>query len=65
MDDKFQAINDKYFDFGIFDEIISRIEKHPFYDATIKLGIQHAITEVKNIRNEHYEAIKNTLEGQD
>jgi len=63
MENKFKVINDKYFDFSIFDEIINEINNNDFYDSTMKVGIEHAVNKVKQVRESHYDAIKKSLEG--
>jgi len=59
MEERFKAINDKYFDFEIFDEIIKTIDemKHPEHDM-FNSGIASADGAIRRLREEYYNSIK-------
>jgi hypothetical protein len=59
MEERFKAINDKYFDFEIFDEIIKTIGemKHPEHDM-FNSGIASADGAIRRLREEYYNSIK-------
>jgi len=59
MEERFKAINDKYFDFEIFDEIIKAIDemKHPEHDM-FNSGIASADGAIRRLREEYYNSIK-------
>ena len=57
--DKYKALNDKYFDFGIFEDIIRVIneQRHPEHDM-FNSGIASADGAIRRLREEYYAAIK-------
>jgi hypothetical protein len=59
MDKRFEAINDKYFDFEIFEEIFKVIDKmkHPEHDL-FNAGLASAEGAVRRLRENYYESIK-------
>jgi hypothetical protein len=58
MEQRFKAINDKYFDFEIFEEIFEAINKmkHPEHDM-FNAGIASADGAIRRLREEYYESI--------
>jgi len=62
--DKYEKLNDKYFGFEIFDEIIKTIDSTPLLnnddDNTLfKIGIARAKLAVRNLKEEYYKEIIN------
>ena len=57
--DKFKTLNDKYFDFEIFEDIIRVIneQKHPEH-GMFNSGLASADGAVRRLREEYYESIK-------
>jgi hypothetical protein len=66
MDKRFKALNDKYFDFEIFEEIFEAIDKmkHPENDL-FNAGLASADAAIRRLREEHYTAIKAMYEQED
>lgn len=66
MEERFKAINDKYFDFEIFDEIIKTIDKmkHPEHDM-FNSGIASADGAIRRLREEYYNSIKSLYNQED
>ena len=59
MENKYKALNDKYFDFGIFEDIIKVIKEmeHPEPDM-FNFGLASADGAVRRLREQYYETIK-------
>jgi hypothetical protein len=66
MDKRFEAINDKYFDFEIFEEILKAIDKmkHPEHDL-FNTGLASADGAVRRLREEYYISIKKMYEQEE
>jgi hypothetical protein len=66
MDKRFEAINDKYFGFEIFEEIFKVVEsmKHPENDL-FNAGLASADGAVRRLREEYYIAIKKMYEQEE
>ena len=66
MEERFKALNDKYFDFEIFEEIFKAIDKmrHPEHDM-FNAGLASADGAVRRLREEYYNAIKKMYEQED
>ena len=66
MDKRFEAINDKHFDFGIFEEIFKAIDKmkHPEHDL-FNAGLASADGAVRRLREEYYVSIKAMYQQED
>jgi hypothetical protein len=59
MDDKYKILNDKYFDFGLFEDIFRVINemKHPEMDM-FNAGLASADGAIRRLREQYYETIK-------
>lgn len=59
MENKYQELNDKYFDFEIFEDIIRVIneQRHPEHDM-FNSGIASADGAIRRLREEYYILIK-------
>ena len=57
--DKYKELNDKYFDFGIFEDIIKTIneQRHPEHDM-FNSGIASADGAIRRLREQYYDSIK-------
>jgi hypothetical protein len=66
MEERFKAINDKYFDFEIFEEIFKAIDnmKHPEHDI-FNAGLASADGAVRRLREEYYNSIIKMYEQED
>ena len=66
MENKYKALNDKYFDFEIFEDIIKAIKKmeHPEPDM-FNFGLASADGAIRRLREQHYEAIKKMYNQED
>jgi hypothetical protein len=66
MDKRFEAINDKYFDFEIFEEIFEAIDKmkHPENDL-FNAGLASADGAIRRLREEYYTSIKAMYQQED
>ena len=66
MDKRFKAINDKHFDFEIFEEIFEAISemKHPEHDM-FNSGLASADGAIRRLREKYYHAIKAMYEQED
>jgi hypothetical protein len=59
MENKYKQLNDKYFDFEIFEEIFEVIDKmrHPEMDM-FNAGLASADGAIRRLREQYYESIK-------
>jgi len=59
MENKYQELNNKYFDFEIFEDIIRVIneQRHPEHDM-FNSGIASADGAIRRLREEYYRLIK-------
>ena len=66
MDKRFEAINDRHFDFNIFEDIFEAINKmkHPENDM-FNAGLASADAAVRRLREEYYVAIRAMYEQED
>ena len=66
MDKRFEAINDKYFGFEIFEEVFKAIDKmkHPEHDM-FNAGIASADAAIRRLREEYYISIKKIYEQEE
>ena len=66
MENKYHMINDKYFDFKIFEDILAVIneQRHPEHDM-FNSGIASADGAVRRLREEYYNSIKKMYEQED
>jgi len=57
--DKYKELNDKYFDFKIFEDIIKTIneQRHPEHDM-FNSGIASADGAIRRLREQYYDSIK-------
>jgi hypothetical protein len=65
--DKFKAINDKYFDFEIFEDIFKVINERASTsdDHMFKAGVASAEAAVRRLREDYYNAIKKMYAQED
>jgi len=63
---KYKVLNDKYFDFDIFEDIIRVINNqlHPEHDM-FNSGIASAEGAVRRLREQYYETIKKMYDQED
>jgi hypothetical protein len=66
MENKYRMINDKYFDFKIFEDILKVIneQRHPEHDM-FNSGIASADGAIRRLREEYYTSIKKMYEQED
>jgi hypothetical protein len=66
MENKYRALNDKYFDFEIFEDIFKAINemRHPEHDM-FNSGIASADGAIRRLREEYYTSIKKMYEQED
>ena len=66
MENKYRMLNDKYFDFGIFEDIIKVIneQKHPDH-GMFNSGIASAEGAVRRLREDYYNTIKQMYDKED
>jgi hypothetical protein len=59
MENKYKELNDKYFDFEIFEDIIKTIneQRHPEHDM-FNSGIASADGAIRRLREQYYDSIK-------
>jgi hypothetical protein len=64
--DKYKELNDKYFDFGIFEDIIKTIneQRHPEHDM-FNSGIASADGAIRRLREQYYDSIKKMYDQED
>ena len=64
--DKYKTLNDKYFDFGIFEDILKVIKEmeHPEPDM-FNAGLASADGAVRRLREQYYGLIKKMYEQED
>jgi hypothetical protein len=64
--DKYKELNDKYFDFGIFEDIIKVIneQKHPD-PGMFNSGIASADGAIRRLREQYYDSIKKMYDQED
>jgi hypothetical protein len=64
--DKYKMMNDKYFDFGIFEDIIKTIneQRHPEHDM-FNSGIASADGAIRRLREQYYDSIKKMYNQED
>jgi hypothetical protein len=60
MENKYKVLNDKYFDFEIFEDIFNVINEraHTSDDHMFKSGVASAEAAVRRLREEYYNSIK-------
>ena len=63
---KYEAINNNYFGFEIFEEIFVKLEemKHPEHDM-FNAGLASAEGAVRRLREQYYESIKKMYDQED
>jgi hypothetical protein len=66
MENKYKALNDKYFDFSIFEDILKTIneQRHPEHDM-FNSGIASADGAIRRLREQYYESIRKMYEQED
>ena len=66
MENKYKMLNDKYFDFGIFEDILEIINKmrHPEHDM-FNSGIASADGAIRRLREDYYNTIKQMYDKED
>ena len=66
MENKYKTLNDKYFDFEIFEDIIRVIneQRHPEHDM-FNSGIASADGAIRRLREQYYNSIKAMYEQED
>jgi hypothetical protein len=66
MENKYKLLNDKYFDFGIFEDIIRVIneQRHPEHDM-FNSGIASADGAIRRLREQYYQSIKKMYDQED
>jgi hypothetical protein len=66
MENKYKELNDKYFDFEIFEDIIKTIneQRHPEHDM-FNSGIASADGAIRRLREQYYTSIKAMYEQED
>jgi hypothetical protein len=66
MENKYYIINDKYFDFKIFEDILRVIneQRHPEHDM-FNSGIASADGAVRRLREDYYSSIKKMYDQED
>jgi hypothetical protein len=66
MENKYKTLNDKYFDFEIFEEIFEAIDKmrHPEMDM-FNAGLASADGAVRRLREQYYNNIKQMYDQED
>jgi hypothetical protein len=66
MENKYKALNDKYFDFEIFEDIIKTIneQRHPEHDM-FNSGIASADGAIRRLREQYYNSIKSMYDQED
>jgi hypothetical protein len=59
MENKYKILNDKYFDFEIFENILKAIneQRHPEHDM-FNSGIASADGAIRRLREQYYDSIK-------
>ena len=64
--DKYKLLNDKYFDFGIFEDIFKVINemRHPEHDM-FNSGIASADGAIRRLREDYYNTIKKMYDQED
>ena len=64
--DKYKMMNDKYFDFEIFEDIIKTIneQRHPEHDM-FNSGIASADGAIRRLREQYYDSIKKMYDQED
>ena len=67
MENKYRVIDDKYFGFGLFDDILSVINERADTtdDAMFKAGVASSEAAVRRLREEYYESIKKMYNDQE
>jgi hypothetical protein len=66
MENKYKLLNDKYFDFGIFEDIFRVIneQRHPEHDM-FNSGLASADGAVRRLREDYYNTIKKMYDQED
>jgi hypothetical protein len=66
MENKYKELNDKYFDFEIFEDIIKTIneQRHPEHDM-FNSGIASADGAIRRLREQYYDSIKKMYDQED
>jgi hypothetical protein len=65
--DKYRVLNDKYFDFGIFEDIFRVINErtHSNDDPMFKAGVASSEAAVRRLREDYYNTIKQMYDKED
>jgi len=65
--DKYRVLNDKYFDFGIFEDIFRVINEraHSNDDHMFKAGVASSEAAVRRLREDYYNTIKKMYDKED
>jgi hypothetical protein len=66
MENRFKLLNDKYFDFEIFEDILKAINemRHPEHDM-FNSGIASADGAIRRLREDYYNTIKKMYDKDD
>ena len=66
MENKYEALNDKYFGFEIFEEVLKVIKEreHPETDM-FNFGLASADGAIRRLREQYYDSIKKMYEQED
>jgi hypothetical protein len=66
MENKYKILNDKYFDFEIFENIFKAIneQRHPEHDM-FNSGIASADGAIRRLREQYYQSIKKMYDQED
>ena len=66
MENKYKILNDKYFDFEIFENILKAIneQRHPEHDM-FNSGIASADGAIRRLREQYYGSIKKMYDQED
>ena len=67
MENKYKLLNDKYFDFGIFEDIFKVINEQASIsdDHTFKSGVASSEAAVRRLREDYYNTIKKMYNQED
>ena len=67
MENKYRVIDDKYFGFGLFDDILSVINERADTtdDAMFKAGVASSEAAVRRLREDYYNTIKQMYDKED
>ena len=67
MENKYKALNDKYFDFEIFEDILEVINERAIDNENpmFRAGVASAEAAVRRLREQYYKSIKSMYEQED